>query len=214
MILTQSDYDYLHANVFRADYSGYKPAIVEIPNGDSKLDNEKRYAHVATKYFSSCRLAAALWSRLARAHETALRIAASLGLPLEFMPDIRYGALRVLEYPAGAISNRHEDFDLFTVMCFRSEPEHFVADDADEYRTPARHIASIVNEHAHIGQLGTEIGLGAATPHEVRPSARVQQAIVYFAIPDHNAILPSGVTVRDWLSERMARSRTEFKGYR
>jgi hypothetical protein len=38
-------------------------------------------------------------------------------------------------------------------------------------------------------------------------------SIVYFSIPNHDAILPDGTTVRDWLNERMARSRTAFKNY-
>ncbi len=45
-----------------------------------------------------------------------------------------------------------------------------------------------------------------------------QYSIVYFAIPDHDAMLPAtderpAISVRDWLNERMARSRTEFKKY-
>jgi hypothetical protein len=47
---------------------------------------------------------------------------------------------------------------------------------------------------------------------------------VYFAIPDHDAILPphdggplgfkvSNCSVRSWLNERMARSRTAFTPY-
>jgi hypothetical protein len=35
---------------------------------------------------------------------------------------------------------------------------------------------------------------------------------VYFAIPDHEAPLGEG-NVRDWLNERQARSRTEFKKF-
>jgi hypothetical protein len=61
--------------------------------------------------------------------------------------------------------------------------------------------------------MGTLVGMGQATPHEVLASETRQFSIVYFAIPDWAAVLPGGVTVLDWLNERMARSRTEFKKY-
>lgn len=53
MIFNAHDYAALHAAVFRPDYPGYKPDVVEAPNGDGKLDVRKRYAHVATKYLDA-----------------------------------------------------------------------------------------------------------------------------------------------------------------
>lgn len=148
---------------------------------------------------------------LLRAHELSLAVAGTLGLPLEYYPDLRYGALRVLDYPPGAISNLHEDFDLFTLMAYRDQPDRFVTHGAESQALTA---ARKLNRQLHIGQLGQEIGLGLATPHEVLASSTQQKAIVYFSIPDHDTLLPSGVSVRDWLNERMARSRTQFKAYK
>jgi hypothetical protein len=211
-MFTEEDYEALHALVFLPDYSGYKPSVVEIPNGDGKADADKKYAHVSPKYFSNPWQRAALAPYLERAHETALLMAAMSGVPADFMPDIRYGALRVLDYPTGAGSNRHQDFDLFTVMCYRDQPDLFQSDEVES--GPCIEKMRKINQQAHLGELGTEIGLGPATPHWVLPGQSRQRSIVYFAIPNHEAILPSGVSVRDWLNERMARSRTKFDSYK
>lgn len=210
-MFTEEDYEKLHALVFRSDYSGYKPTVVEIPNGDGKADAEKRYAHVATKYFKTDEQSRDLMPYLVRAHELACYAAGVAAVPQEFMPRIEFGALRVLDYPPGAGSNLHEDFDLFTLMCYRDQPDKFVS----KYRQVSVRLAQLrtINAQAHLGQLAYEIGVGPATPHLVLPSDTRQRSIVYFAIPDHDAYLPSGVKVRDWLNERMARSRTVFKAY-
>lgn len=204
-MFTRSDYNRLHELVFRADYGGYRPSVIEIPNGDGRADVEKRYAHVATKYLTSDRQRRDLMPFLETAHGEAVAVASFLGLPSRYMPNIEYGALRVLEYPPGATSNEHEDFDLFTLMMYRDQPDRFVS---RETEVPALVTMRLLNAQAHIGQLGTEICLGAATPHLVLPSEAPQHSIVYFAIPDHAAVLPSGVRVQDWLDERKARSRT------
>lgn len=201
----------LHELVFRDDYPGYKPTVVEIPNGDGKADAEKRYSHVAPKYFSTIWQQKTLEPFLDRAFYCAYEMAKSLGISQKYMPKKEYGALRVLEYPPGAVSNLHEDFDLFTLMLYRDDPSKFVSHDNDT--NLLLNLAKQLNPQCHFGQLGTEIGMGPATPHEVVASDWSQHSIVYFAIPDHNAVLPSGVTVRDWLNERMSRSRTEFKKY-
>jgi isopenicillin N synthase-like dioxygenase len=213
----------LHSIVFRDGYAGYKPNVIEIPNGDGKADSLKRYAHIATKYFQTRAERLALTPFLELAHSKALEISEALDLPYAFEPRIEYGALRILDYPPGAISNEHEDFDLFTLMCYRDQPDRFVAkhvkDDASLRAywlrgNPAPlEVLRHHNSQAHMGQLGTEIGLGPATPHQVLASETRQFSIVYFAIPDHASILPSGLTVRGWLNERMARSRTAFKDY-
>lgn len=211
MIFSESEYEALHALVFRSDYPGYKPTVIEIPNGDGKKDSEKKFAHVAPKYFANDWQKAALMPYLERAHILAEEIAESVNIPTAYLPDIRYGALRVLDYPAGAVSNRHEDFDLFTLMMYRDQPEYFKSED-----TEAGDVIKMIqcyNPQAHLGQIGEAIGLGKATPHEVLAAPRQQRSIVYFSIPDHDSVLPGGVKVRDWLNERMARSRTEFKKY-
>lgn len=208
-LFTDQDYEFLHSQVFRSDYSGYKPSVIEIPNGDGKADVEKRYAHIAKKYFTTDEQWTTLMPYLERAHDLAWEMGRLIGLPNKYMPDIRHSALRILDYPPGSISNRHEDFDLFTLMCYRDQPEMFQSDEVeggiiiDQLR--------MFDPQAHLGQLGTVIGLGAATPHWVLPSETRQRSIVHFVIPDHESVLPGDITVRGWLNERMARSRIELK---
>lgn len=218
-MFTKEEYEKIHELVFRADYSGYKPTVKEIPNGDGKVDEDKRYAHIAPKYMMTEQQRNDLMPYLNRAHELSIQMAGATDLPIQYYPKIEYGALRVLEYPVGAISNEHEDFDLFTIMMYRDQPDKFKAKDA--YSENLKKLRAF-NPQVHIGQLGELVGLGQATPHEVLASDTVQHSIVYFTIPDHEAELPStfvrGVIqpaqkVREWLNERLQRSRTEFKKY-
>lgn len=219
--MNKQQYDQLASIVFRTDsegkptYPGYRPDVHEVPNGDGKVDAQKRYAHVAWKYFKDWEMQSgeeydALAIALGKAHLLAARVSAVLGVPEQFRPWQKYGALRILEYPVGATSNLHTDFDLFTLMIYRDQPECFRY---DRQTVPAEVGARLrearkLNAQLHIGELGELIGLGPATPHEVIASDRPQHAIVYFAIPDHAAVLPTGQTVGEWLQERMARSRT------
>lgn len=253
-MFTADDYQTLHSIVFATDadgrprYPGYRPEVVELPNGDGRADREKRYAHVAEKYLGNPRDNATLYSYMQLAHAEAIRVARALNVPDAFMPDIRYSALRVLEYPPGATSARHTDFDMFTLLCYRDRPKGLVRQPPwrGTYTSfDCRHLDAIA-PGLHIGELGEIVGLGPATPHEVvavqdsdcdedgprgAPYDRAQHSIVYFAIPDHAAVLPvervsqiqaddvdsliakidrddwSQVTVGQWLAERMARSR-------
>jgi len=209
-MFTEDDYKKLHELTFVEGYSGYRPTVLESPNGDGKIDATKRYAHVATKYFTTAQQRVELMPYLQKAHKLAMEIALALGLHPMFQPQLEVSALRILEYPPGAISNEHCDFDLFTLMLYRDQPDRFVSKDMrNEKLRFIRHY----NLQAHMGELGTEIGLGEATPHSVLTSETVQRSIVYFAIPNHDTRLPSGVLVRDWLNQRMARSRTAFDKY-
>jgi hypothetical protein len=206
----EEDYWDMHSIVFRDDYPGYKPDVIEIPHGDGKADAKKRYAHIATKYFTGLWHEKYLAPYLEKAHLLACKAALLANVPAAFMPELAYGALRILDYPPGAESNRHEDFDLFTLLLYRDQPDKFCS---EEVSSPALDAIRTMNAQAHLGQLGTAIGLGPATTHWVIPSDEAQHSIVYFSIPNHDAILPDGTTVRDWLNERMARSRTAFKNY-
>jgi hypothetical protein len=49
-MFTEDEMSTLRNIVFQPQYPGYRPTIVESPNGDGKVDTEKRYAHVAPKY--------------------------------------------------------------------------------------------------------------------------------------------------------------------
>jgi hypothetical protein len=215
-MFTKAEYDQIHALAFRPGYAGYKPDVVEIPNGDGKADAAKRYAHVAPKYFKTVQQWTDFRPFMIHAHALALQVSDALNIPEKYRPSLEYSALRILEYPPGAISNVHEDFDLFTLMLYRDQPDRFSyarSYGVHEDLPPALSRMQELNAQAHLGQLGTEIGLGPATPHGVLPSKTVQRSIVYFAIPDHAARLPSGITVREYLNDRMLRSRTSFKAY-
>lgn len=192
------DYAALAAIVFQDDYPGFATArgIIESPNGDGARDSGKRYSHVATKYLEQMS-----WSEdkdmltyyLEYAASRAYRIALQLRVPPAYRPRLEFGCLRVLEYPAGVgASAEHTDMDLFTLNLYRNVPNPGLG----------------VLGDTHMGELGELIGLGPATPHYVAPLEDTpQHSLVYFAMPDHAAVLPSGESVGQWLSERMKRSR-------
>jgi len=188
-------------------YPGYKPDVGEAPNGDGKRDDRKRYLHVALKYDPP------EWARwfLARAHFEACRIAEAMGVPDAFYPKVENGTLRVLEYPAGAGSAEHTDFDLFTVHCYRGTPEDFHRVDPVDAR------AERIDPDVHIGDIGGAVGLGLPTRHFVPERPYRQAAIVYFAMPANGARMPDeacvqtgmpvGTTAIDWIADRYRRSR-------
>lgn len=222
----RSEYDLLSSIVFRRDFPGFRPDVKELPNGDGKVD-EKQYAHISLKYlagFGTSRERLLLTRALFVAHETAERVADALAVPQAYRPDIRYGALRVLKYPAQTgFSHKHTDLDLFTLACYRDQPDMFVVDPTRELALLPEDLERImaaidINPGLHLGELCELIGTGPATPHSVLASEETQHSIVYFAIPDWDAKLPLShgrerATVKDWLNERMARSRTAFKSY-
>lgn len=194
-MFTEADYRLVHELVFRPDYPGYRPHVVEDPNRNGRVDAQKRFAHVACKYEHPDPGAQLyLHSLLMQAHRRALMAARDLGIPEAWLPRFELGALRVLEYPAGAGSEEHTDFDMFTIPCYRNTFAPLKLD---------------YGEHPGIvmGELGELIGLGKATPHSVEPRDFVQHSIVYFAIPDTSLRLPDGRTVNEWLVEQLARAR-------
>ncbi len=155
-LFTASDYAKLSSIVFSPDYPGYKPNVVESPNGDGKKDDLKRYAHVSEKYLTQftyrapnysdsrnywrlnavrCNDIKLLSDYLDQAHDLSLQVAVTLGVPKPFWPVKKYGALRVLEYDGNAVTNPHTDFDLFTLMLYRNDESCF------------RYLENSVNEH-------------------------------------------------------------------
>ncbi len=198
-LFSQLDYEKL-CTLFAPGYAGYKPEVLEAPNGDGKVDAAKRYLHVALKYNPP------EWARyfLARAHFEACRIAEAIGVPADFYPKVENGTLRVLDYPAGAGSAEHTDFDLFTVHCYRSTPQDFVR---VGYGHTALRLAEAIDPDVHFGDIGQEIGLGPATRHLVPARPYPQQAIVYFAMPANDARMPDGSRAIDWIADRYKRSR-------
>ncbi len=219
-LFTPSEYAHLHSLVFRNDYPGYTSNVVEAPNGDGNKDLEKRYAHVAYKYLASDsgvdkQTKNILTDYLEKAHALAIEVAIAIGVPSAFWPVREYGALRVLEYNSIATTAPHKDFDLFTLMCYRNLPDYFkyISQDASQYKkNKALHSAQKLNSQVHFGEILEEIDPDTfqATPHEVVASkGPYQYSVVYFSIPSHDAVLKSGVTVGEWLKERMSRSRYE-----
>lgn len=238
-LFTSADYAKIHSLVFQPDYPGYKPNVVESPNGDGVLDTEKRYAHVAEKYlFVQTDLTiqhekktglhpnherdSVLRDYLDKAHELSLEVAIKIGVPRPFWPVKEYGALRVLEYNEKATTAPHKDFDLFTLMLYRNLPEYFKYIDQVNNNTKYEDFETLkssqkllksaqeLNAQVHFGDILEEIDPKAflATPHEVVASGGPwQYSVVYFCVPGHEAVLPSGLTIEKWMIERKNRSR-------
>jgi hypothetical protein len=199
----QDEYEQLHALFAKPGYAGYKRTVLEAPNGDGNVDATKRYLHVALKYDPP------EWAKyyLARAHFEACRIAEAIGVPDAFYPKVENGTLRVLDYPAGSGSAEHTDFDLFTVHCYRSSPDDFVTIPQPRDYATDRCIAREIDPDVHFGDIGQEVGLGPATRHYVPERPYPQQAIVYFAMPANDAVMPNGMRAIDWIADRYSRSR-------
>lgn len=183
---------------------GWRPEIQESPNGDGVWDTNKRFAHLAPKYFTE-----ATPDFVLAAYEKQLGLATHacrlLQIPKAFHPG-RDCTLRVLDYPAGATTAPHTDFDLFTMRVWRDASHAFrylggrgVELWAIRGRYPG----------LHFGELMAEIDpkRWEATEHEVVASDEPQSSCVFFVMPDLGAVLPSGLAVGDWLEERKARSR-------
>jgi hypothetical protein len=209
-------YRVLHDLVFRGDYPGYRPEVREAPAGDGRVDFDKRYAHIATKYlyppgrepWGTAAERGVLLDALLAAHREAYDVALALGVRNPYRPNLYYGALRVLEYAPGVGSHEHTDPSLFTTSLYRDQPDMLVRayheDDEDKIEA-----LDAVSQGLHIGRLGELVGLGDATPHwVVDGGATAQHSMVYFAIPHHAAPLPgSGESVGAWIEREIAKMR-------
>jgi hypothetical protein len=218
MFFTVHDYNALHGVVFRSDYPGYRPTVIESPNGDGALDTQKRYSHIAMKYLRQFPAADAphfrarmferdtLETYLKAAHRRAVEVAIELGVPTAFLPSFEHGALRVLEYPAGASSAPHTDVGLLTLNLYRDQPECLHTFE-DRWGRGNDWYSGVTRAPHHLGRIAREIGLGPAATHRVIGSATPQHSIVYFAVPDHAAVLPDGRTVGEFITTEMAKMR-------
>jgi isopenicillin N synthase-like dioxygenase len=219
-IFTPNEYSALHFLAFHPANKGYRPEVKEAPNGDGKIDVQKRYAHIANKYLKDLPVAwektytPILRNALARAHQVASGIAIDLGVPAQYLPDLEDGTLRVLEYDHTAGAEEHTDFDLFTLMAYRNLPDFFeyVHEKEDDFKQAVNlQRAQKYNSQFHYGELMELICPSTkATKHRVRATGKVgihQYAIVYFAMPKLSVKLPSGQTVGEWVDERKNRSR-------
>lgn len=208
MLLTAEIYEKLYSIVFQDDYPGYRPNVIEAPNGNNVWDTEKKYAHVARKYLDQIPDSSDkkyLLDILLMALGEAQKIATALKLPPQFWPTYEDSTIRVLFYPPGAVTNPHYDFDLFTTMLYRDQKPCF------KYigEEPDLPIQALSNQ-IHYGEIIELVDPKfKATYHEVKPSETPQKSIVFFAMPPLDAVLPNGQIVKDWLAERMSRSRKE-----
>ena len=195
MRFTKFDYEDIYQLTIGADnYAGYRPAVQESPNGDGIWDEQKKYAHIATKYTADPQL----MSYYASAFEEASRVCKELGVPRRLMPDWDSCCMRILDYPSGAGSAEHTDFDFLTIQLYREHPEGFVrtgpVDEADES----------ISSGIHFGEMAEVSGFRKAMPHYVKGLDVRQKSIVFFVLPNPDAAL---ITAGEWLSERYARSR-------
>lgn len=195
MRFTKEEYDEIYSLTFDTPgYKGYRPEVQEAPNGDGKWDEQKKYAHIATKYSPSPRL----FEFYGRAFGEATRVYRELDIPSHLHPSWGNSCMRILDYPPGAESAEHTDFDLFTIQLYRDQPEGFVrtgtVDQTDES----------ISTGIHFGEMAEVAGLRKAMPHRVKALDVRQRSIVFFAIPPKDSSL---ITVGDWLDERYARSR-------
>lgn len=196
---TEDDYDKLHALAFGdPSYAGYKPNTQEAPNGDGKFDVDKRYAHVALKYNPCGEMLhyfREAWFESCRVHE-------ALRLPVHLEPSYLHSCLRILDYPAGAGSKTHTDFDMFTLSMYRNCGGLHRYTDATTRKADALHTG------IHFGEMIPYVDPKfKATEHFVSPRSKRQKSIVFFAIPGHFEELATHFTVGDFLKERVARSR-------
>ncbi len=202
--MNKDEYNALSDIIFAGDYPGYRPGLVEIPNGDGHADDYKKFAHIAPKYFKNWngKGRGQLVQAFERAFSDSLKAAALIGVPEIYMPAYDSCNLRLLYYPANSAGALHTDFNLFTLMTYRDQPDRFISE-GDEIPS---HVSDKFPQ-LHYGELMEEIGLAKPQPHKVLSSDTPQHSAVFFSLPSHDAILPSGVTVGEWLNERIQRSR-------
>ena len=179
--------NYVFGWSFSSHNAGYRPDVLEVPHGDGRVDSGKRYAHVAPKY-GMPRDVEWLWNLYL---ESSRELSMRMGVPKQYLPGAD-STLRCLRYDAGVGSEAHTDFCLLTLNVWR------------DCANPG-----LRGFPFHTGELMTEITGREADEHWVEPLESAQESIVFFAVPDHDAALPSGETVGDWMRERKSRSRQE-----
>lgn len=218
MIYTKEDYDRIHKFAFSDENPGWNPDVIESPNGDGVWDEHKRYAHLAPKYFDQASVSSpsfytemysnGIFQLYHQARNEADRICRHLDIPKEFW-SADDSTLRILDYPAGATTAPHTDFDLFTLCLYRDDMDAFkyLSGEDDPLLERAREISPGI----HFGELMTELNGAQETEHEVLGTDNRQCSIVFFVVPNHKAILPSGISVGKWMDERKNRSR-KIKG--
>jgi len=204
--LSEEDYKNLADFAFSEQNPGFKPKEIESPNGNGVWDESKRYTHIAPKYFRQVlELVPPIVIELyAKAINECIRVCNAIELPHQFWPGPD-STMRLLDYPPGASTAPHTDFNLFTLCLYRDDMDAFkyLGGEGDPLLKKAREISPGI----HFGEMMTEINGAQATGHEVVGTDKPQRSIVFFMVPRHSATLPSGKTVGQWIEERKRRSR-------
>lgn len=195
MRFTEQEYNRIHQLTFQTPgYTGYRPEVQEAPNGDGNWDEQKKYAHVATKY-NPC---SELMFYYGKAFAEASRVCKELDVPRSLMPDWHSCCMRILDYPPGASSAEHTDFDFLTIQLYREHQEGFIRSGTVEQADES------ISTGIHFGEMAEVANFRKAMPHSVKGLPIRQKSIVFFVLPNPDVPL---ITAGEWLSERYARSR-------
>ncbi len=181
IIWNESTYDKL-AEGFSNGYAGYRPQVVEAPDGKT-LDLQKKYLHIAHKYkmdeFQN------------QCFNEAFEIAQN---NVSIILDPKACALRILEYKPGVNGAGHTDFDLLTINLWRSHLDRMVCLTSEGL--------------VHWGELAEDFLGKKPDYHEVLAHPdEIQKSIVFFALPSHQELLQNGETVGQWLERRISKAR-------
>ena len=217
MKLSTAEFRTLYTAVFNPanEFPGYRPNVMEAPDGDWVFDKQKHYAHVATKYLAEYDgyYKAVLTQLLHKWTDYAVERAIELGFPMKWWPSPEDSTIRIQAYPPGADSAPHYDFDLFTLFMYRNLAENYECMDGDHLDRYRWVKPDALNADAfHYGELATLINENyRPTKHQVHADAknRTQYAAVFFAMPRLDLTLPGGLKVQEWLDDRKWRSRKE-----
>ena len=199
--MDHGELDRLFDFAFGPTNPGYRPQVVESPDGNGVWDERKRYAHVAPKYGLG-----PMFGLYDRAFDLSRTVCEYLCVPRALWPGPD-STMRVLDYPPGATTAAHADWDLLTLSLYRDTPEPFKYLSGEH--EPTLSDARKVWPGIHFGYIMREALGIEPTRHEVVASDKRTRSVVFFVVPSHVAALPSGLTVGEWIEDMKKRSRKE-----
>jgi hypothetical protein len=132
------------------------------------------------------------------AYEEACRVCSELDVPWHLMPYKDSCCMRILDYPEGAGSAEHTDFDFLTIQLYRDHLAGFVRTGTVEQSDES------ISSGIHFGEMAEVAGFRKAMPHYIKCGMPRQKSIVFFVLPNPDSAL---ITAGEWLKERYARSR-------
>jgi hypothetical protein len=197
--MDQGELDRLFDFAFGPTNPGYRPQVVESPDGDGVWDAQKRFAHVAPKYGLG-----PMHGLYERAFALARDVCIDLGIPPQFHPGPD-STIRVLDYPPGATTAPHADWNLLTLSLYRDtlDPFRYLSGESEPTLADARKVWPGI----HFGYLMADITGIEPTRHEVVATKERQRSVVFFVVPSHTAVLHCGLTVGAWLDDMKTRAR-------